>query len=91
MWPTRARLRATIRLATDALMFTVLALLTNANSWFVLTSAKLTVAQLAEITKWVDLGVKIMLASAAIITAIDVVQEIRRYYGARGPVIDIRR
>ena len=91
MWPTRARLRATIRLATDALMFTVLALLTNANSWFVLTSAKLTVSQLAEITKWVDLGVKIMLASAAIITAIDVVQEIRRYYGARGPVIDIRR
>jgi hypothetical protein len=34
---------------------------------------------------------KIALASAAIITLIDVVQEIRRYYGANGPVIDIRR
>jgi hypothetical protein len=91
VWPLRTRLRATVRLATDVLVFIVLIVLTKAGSWFILTSSKLSDAQLAGVTKATGLGMKIALASAAIITLIDVVQEIRRYYGANGPVIDIRR
>jgi hypothetical protein len=83
MWPSRIRLRSIIRLAIDALTLGIIGVLANAGTWWTLTSSKISPVGLGDAAIWANLGMKIALAFAAIVTFTDVVQEVLRFFGAR--------
>jgi hypothetical protein len=91
VWPSWARLRAAIRLAIDGIGLIVIGVLIKAGAWLTLTSPGLSAAGLAEATKWTNVGMRIALAAAAIITLVDVFQEVRRFLRARGAAVVIHR
>ena len=81
VWPSGSRLRAVIRFGIDAVTLGVIGVLAGAGSWLKLTSATISMTDLATATHWTDVGMKITLASAAIITLIDAIREVRRFLG----------
>jgi hypothetical protein len=83
VWPSRIRMRAVIRLAIDALSLISIGILANAGTLLTLTSSKLSASSLADATHWTNLGVHIFLGAAAIITFIDMAQEVSRFLRAR--------
>ncbi|MGA3026573.1 MAG: hypothetical protein ABSF98_17560 [Bryobacteraceae bacterium] len=91
IWPSWIRLRAAIRLAADGIGLIVIGVLIKAGAWLTLTASALSAADLAEATKWTNVGMKIFLAAAAIVTLVDVAQEVRRFLGVGGPTIVINR
>jgi hypothetical protein len=78
VWPARIRLRSVIRLAINAIGLIVIGVLAQAGILLTLTSSKLSTASLADATHWTSLGVHIFLGAAAIVTFMDMAQEIRR-------------
>ncbi len=81
MWPTLLRRRAVIRLFIDAVQLVVIGVLGFAGTWLMLTSTKIPAADLALAIHWTDVGMRIALASASIIIFIDVVRELRCFFG----------
>jgi hypothetical protein len=84
LWPSRIRLRSVIRVAIDALTLGVVGVLANAGTWWTATSPKISAPGLAgALLAWTPVWMKIALASVAIVTFIDIVREVRRFFGAR--------
>jgi hypothetical protein len=83
VWPSWIRLRSTIRIVIDAVTVGAAGVLASAGTWWMLTSPKISAADLAQAAHWASVGMKIALAAVAIVSLIDVFQEARRFFGAR--------
>jgi len=84
IWPWWIRLRAVIRVAIDGVTLGVVGLLANAGAWWTATSPKTSAPGLAGAwLAWTPIWMKIALVSVAIITFIDIVSEVLRFFGAR--------
>ena len=77
------RLRSAMRIAVDVASFGVLGVLANAGPLITVTVRRLSPDQMAQVTKGVNIGVRIALAGVAVGILVDLIQEGVRYVRAR--------
>jgi len=77
------RLRSAMRMAVDLAMLGVVGVLANAGTLITLTVRHLPADQMAEATKWTNLGVRITVGATALGVLVDLIQEGVRYVRGR--------
>jgi len=74
--PTRSR----VRIGVDACMLILLAVVYLAGDWAEIHVASLSPADFANVTRWVDLSIRVSLFATAVITVGDATMELRRLF-----------
>jgi hypothetical protein len=75
MWPERMRLRFAIRVAINAITVILTAILLNSGTWVDITGPGFPAADMAEVAKWTNFGIKISIIITAVIAAVDAIPE----------------
>jgi len=81
--PSSIRLLSSLRLAIHAGTLILIAVVLKAGTWIEITSAKLPAAQVAEVVRGYNLGIRIAFFVITIIAIIHVVQEVHRILKAK--------
>jgi hypothetical protein len=78
IWPSRTRLRSSIRLTIHGLSLVVVSILLRAQTWVEIAAPQLPAAGIEEAVKWTNFGIGITLCITAIITVAEAIREARR-------------
>ncbi len=83
--PLSERLHSSLRLAIHAGTLIFLAAIVKAGTWIEITSSKRSAAQVTEILRGYNLGIRIAFLVITIIVLVEIVQEIRRMMSVKTP------